>query len=526
MKILIVEDNPSDLEGLLRHVRWQQLGYEVAAVARDGAQGLAEALRARPEVLLSDIALPVFDGLTMARRIRAHLPELQVIFMSCHDDFRYAQQAIELSAHHYILKPIDLAELEEELRSIAQACRQRERERVHRRLFEENLPLIRQQTLAAVLYGRSPLNGRVRQLLGVPEGCGGFTILYLRLYPSGQELETSYSAMQTAAELAEQELLRATPGLLCDFTTEGFAIVCYGIPPRDTLQAAAQRLLERLREVLPVGASLGAGDPEQDPERLPLRYEQARQAAEMHFYVEDARLLWFDEVDGETAPGALPFQAWRTAVCRIMDRAEEGDPEALVDEVLQQNPHHEDYVKNASFLLVALLQSVLMERGMSYRDVFGEEMLIWQKLTRFDTILDVRRWLINVFEAVQAYMAPRDGQRYRAIVAAITERIDRDYARIERVADVVEPLYLSFRHANGIFKRLMGMTIFDYLVQRRMEAAKALLRQPTCLIYQVAEAVGYKSTIYFGTVFKQSVGLTPREYRDQYARLPEGGAEL
>ena len=59
-----------------------------------------------------------------------------------------------------------------------------------------------------------------------------------------------------------------------------------------------------------------------------------------------------------------------------------------------------------------------------------------------------------------------------------------------------------------------------------MEAAKALLRQPTCLIYQVAEAVGYKSTIYFGTVFKQSVGLTPREYRDQYARLPEGGAEL
>ena len=46
LKILIVEDNPSDLEGLLRHVRWQQLGYEVAAVARDGAQGLAEALRA------------------------------------------------------------------------------------------------------------------------------------------------------------------------------------------------------------------------------------------------------------------------------------------------------------------------------------------------------------------------------------------------------------------------------------------------------------------------------------------------
>ena len=69
-------------------------------------------------------------------------------------------------------------------------------------------------------------------------------------------------------------------------------------------------------------------------------------------------------------------------------------------------------------------------------------------------------------------------------------------------------------HANVIFKQYTQMTIFEYLVEKRMSEAKRMLRGTDKKIYEIAKDVGYSSNTYFSTAFKKNIGVTPQQYRD------------
>jgi len=109
--------------------------------------------------------------------------------------------------------------------------------------------------------------------------------------------------------------------------------------------------------------------------------------------------------------------------------------------------------------------------------------------------------------------APENEGRDQRIVNDAKSIIDAGYGRFENVGQIVETLQISSSHANLIFKRHTGMTIFDCLIQRKIEAAKQLLHNPYVKVYEVAEQTGYKTNSYFTALFKQYTGVTPMQYR-------------
>ena len=76
----------------------------------------------------------------------------------------------------------------------------------------------------------------------------------------------------------------------------------------------------------------------------------------------------------------------------------------------------------------------------------------------------------------------------------------------------VSPVYLSF-----LFKHVESVNLTDYIAQVRIEQAKRLLRSTTRKTYEIARMVGYQDEKYFSRLFKKKVGLTPTEYRSQWA---------
>ena len=108
MKILIVDDNVTDLNGIYDFVPWKRLGCQVVGTARNGQEGLDAALRATPNLIIADISMPLMDGVTMCQEIRKTLPDVNIIFLSCLEDFDYARQAANMGKCHYITKPIDI----------------------------------------------------------------------------------------------------------------------------------------------------------------------------------------------------------------------------------------------------------------------------------------------------------------------------------------------------------------------------------------------------------------------------------
>lgn len=108
-KILVVEDNQVNLELVTQLL---EDDFDVTT-AEDGAAGLEQARRVRPDVILMDLSLPVLDGWEATRRLRSD-PELgrtPVIALSAHAARADVQRALDAGADAYVTKPIDEDEL-------------------------------------------------------------------------------------------------------------------------------------------------------------------------------------------------------------------------------------------------------------------------------------------------------------------------------------------------------------------------------------------------------------------------------
>ena len=117
-RVVLVDDERLILRGLSTVVPWAELGCEVAGTAHDGADGLEQIRKLRPDIVLTDIRIPNMDGLTMLAAIRSEFPEIQMSVLTAYRDFDYARQAITLGVCRYLLKPSDLEELKDAVRQM------------------------------------------------------------------------------------------------------------------------------------------------------------------------------------------------------------------------------------------------------------------------------------------------------------------------------------------------------------------------------------------------------------------------
>ncbi|MDG0814323.1 response regulator [Cohnella rhizosphaerae] len=143
-RVILADDEPEICRGLRLKIAWERLGFEIAGEARNGKEALSAIASERPQLLLTDIRMPVMDGLELLQACKRLHPELRIVVLSGHDDFQYVQTALRCGARDYVLKPVvrrDLTELLETIRGELDAERDaaRAREAIGRQ-WRQRLP--------------------------------------------------------------------------------------------------------------------------------------------------------------------------------------------------------------------------------------------------------------------------------------------------------------------------------------------------------------------------------------------------
>ena len=125
-KVVIVDDEPIIVEGLSRLLPWEKYGCEVVGTAYNGNEGLEMIRKEKPDILFSDIAMPGMDGLTMIAALKSEFPEMQISILTGYRDFDFCQRALRLGVARFLLKPSNMEELEEALRTMTERCGRQE----------------------------------------------------------------------------------------------------------------------------------------------------------------------------------------------------------------------------------------------------------------------------------------------------------------------------------------------------------------------------------------------------------------
>ena len=124
IKVLIIDDEPMQRQGIMRLTPWENFDAEVIGAAGSGMEGILLARKYRPDVLIVDIKMPGLSGLDVIARLREEL-DAEYIILSGYSEFEYAQQAISLGVCAYLLKPLDDEELTSAVRLAAEHIEER-----------------------------------------------------------------------------------------------------------------------------------------------------------------------------------------------------------------------------------------------------------------------------------------------------------------------------------------------------------------------------------------------------------------
>ena len=111
-RILLVDDEPFLRQSLIRRIREMHNDFEVTAQAADGEEALRLLEENSFHLVITDIRMPVMDGIELAGRIHEQYPELVTIILTGYADFRYAQSALRYGVFDYLLKPVNAEDLE------------------------------------------------------------------------------------------------------------------------------------------------------------------------------------------------------------------------------------------------------------------------------------------------------------------------------------------------------------------------------------------------------------------------------
>ena len=125
MNLLIVDDEIQIIEGLMAGILWDQLDFKNVKTARSYEAAIKIMEGSDIHILLADIEMSDHSGLDLIRWVNTHCPKTECLILSCHDEFDFARQAVQLRCLDYILKPVPYETLTQILGRAQEAVRNR-----------------------------------------------------------------------------------------------------------------------------------------------------------------------------------------------------------------------------------------------------------------------------------------------------------------------------------------------------------------------------------------------------------------
>ncbi|MBT2697458.1 response regulator [Bacillus sp. ISL-40] len=520
MKVIITDDEIQIRKGLRMKVDWEEEGFEIVGEASNGKDTLELLGCMDIDLVITDMRMPIMDGIEFAKRCQQEFPKVKVIVLSGYCDFELVRGSMKEGVRDYLLKPVAPDELVEALRKIRKEIEEERRKQVEtaqmRHLVHTQLQEVQEQYLLYLVKEEwlqlKLVIERLRQLqiedLVNEDAVVQFVTVEIReSYGNPNRLKELWLPFQMLCKEISKENTGTYSFYDPSYSNMVHFLIRIDINSPSNL---VERVQQNVKRLLSLETVIGIGN-------------VVKGLASFKTGYISSLLAWSQSQLGSQS------QVIDAAITKEEEFEFSPDFERKLTNTIE-NVHFEAFKENIQLLLqgngsilsfsfaanrvLFLLGSLAKKYDIETKDI---QKTIWNCQQSIWELNSQSKVLENLLQLAQLIIEKVRMARFsngKLIVDSVRHYLDQHYASEISLTLLSELFHINSAHLSETFKNYVGQNFSDYLVNLRMDKALEFLRDKQLKIIDVANLVGFSNSGYFSTVFKKHFGKTPVEFRN------------
>lgn len=524
-RLVIADDEPLVLVGLRSMLEWESYGITISGAARNGAQLLELIESVSPDIVITDIRMPVKSGLEVMRECAERYGRVPLfIVLTSHEEYGYVKEAIGFQAVNYLVKieltPETLAESITRSIAILQDLRRYETAAAEDHAGDEPF---RDTFYFRLMNGLIETRGQYLQQardLGIqpPEGLclAGYGEL------SGEESRTVAGEKLVSLYAGTIGLIRETVAQRLPCTVVSLDLRHFGIilfVPKDRAAEAAGAVREALEHVavltrryFAVSLCCSIGGAVDDLYRIDESFAAARR---LHARREPGTRIAVLDPDSVMDEPSFEMAGRREELARAFQELDVERLSSLLDDLRARlagtNAGHTQAMDAACTVLFMAI-SLLPDGEELVSGIFSAERDGYRSVYECRTAGECAAWIGRLRAGLASELADRRQDYRRRIVSKVKRYIEANVSKKLTLGEVASIFGFSQNYLSTMFTRYGGSSFVEYTTAAKVRAAKRMLTEGGLRIQDIADRLGFESAFYFSKVFKKVEGRSPREY--------------
>ncbi|MHA0857354.1 response regulator transcription factor [Paenibacillus sp. CMAA1364] len=506
MNVFLVDDEPLVLEGLRTMIHWEKYGFQICGETLSGLSALKFIQDHKPELVITDINMPVFNGLELITKVNQTMTNPpKFIILSGYDDFKYAQTAMKQRVDEYLLKPIDDEAIEVLLAKMSITI-------ANERATEEDR-YIKQSCIANSMVNRlikgefsAELELQVAQVMNLHGEVELTCIL----------IETSEYNFDLQKFLGEYFSYTVSHFFSDDAGRRGVLIESDCISEHRLREEIYLLLQQELVHPSKESIFVSISGRMRGIQSIQTLYLQAMTALEMRYHRGNQRMFCFSDFEGSKMNDITHMDVFKQLLERVVSN-DSAEIDLCVREAFTSfsaNCSGIELVKRHVANLELSLCRRIVEVNGEPDTIMQQQQLKYGNLENLDFGI-IQEYVYELCMMTATYLVKLQLENEDNTIYNVIRYVDREFHNKLQLQDLARRFHMNATYLGQLFKRYTGQYYNEYLNQKRIEEAERLLKRTQLKVSDIANRIGYPSTDYFVSKFKMMTGMVPSEYRNK-----------
>lgn len=526
-RLMIVDDDQLIRQRLGKMIRFDDLQLELVCQAAEGEEALSLYEQYHPHIVVTDINIPLVDGLELLRRLHEIDPYLQAIVITGFATMSYAQESMRLGTVDFLLKPVGETELNTALESaIAKLCRQTEtvaRISELESIVEQSLPILRERYLNHLVQQppeetEDDIGKHLEKML-LPMRAAHHVAAAMLI-----DYQAVHASRREHVQLAICNLVQTrldTQGLPNVAFTDAarrlvFLVRSDGEDMEDRVEEAFIRIQDQIRFYFHCDCMTGIGNTVDQRRKLHQSFQNAVDALKsLAIYgrgnvvsSKNVHIQQDDELEADFG------REMNQLISYLKREDREGSTQVIyryLSRAWTQSRGDFNCVQQECMKILSEMMTCSTDLRWSHQSIF--DFNPYRRLLDCTDMVMAQKALCTIANRyLDAMIDRRHNRGHRMIDSAKAFILEHHASPDINLSMVSAHVGLSNAYFCSLFKEETKQTFSEYLNGERIRHAKKLLMETDMTIEDVAQSVGFNNPSYFFEVFKRLTGERPRRF--------------